>query len=132
MSTRKHLTLATFLTFILFFASPKAKAKNWKALFNGKNLDGWIVHSGTAKFKVADETIVGTTVPMSPNSFLCTQTEYSDFELELEVKCDMGLNSGVQIRSQIAKEGTQVTNIKKPYEKHEVRFRKLRLRELTQ
>ncbi|UCE46211.1 MAG: DUF1080 domain-containing protein, partial [Phycisphaerales bacterium] len=39
----------------------------------------------------------------SPNSFLCTEKEYGDFILEFEVKCDPSLNSGVQIRSQIAK-----------------------------
>ena len=32
-------------------------------------------------------------------SFLCTEKEYSDFELEFDVKVDAGLNSGVQIRS---------------------------------
>lgn len=35
----------------------------------------------------------------SPNSFLCTQESFGDFELEFEVKVDEGLNSGVQIRS---------------------------------
>ena len=36
----------------------------------------------------------------SPNSFLCTDKEYGDFELTFEVKVDDALNSGVQIRSQ--------------------------------
>ena len=36
----------------------------------------------------------------SPNSFLCTDKLYGDFELTFEVKCHNQLNSGVQIRSQ--------------------------------
>lgn len=89
-------------------------ADGWQMLFNGKDLTGWTVRSGTAKFEVKDGIIIGTTVPMSPNSFLCTEREYGDFELELEVHCDPELNSGIQVRSQIAKNGTQVTITKNP------------------
>jgi hypothetical protein len=46
-----------------------------------------------------DGTIVGTTAKGSPNSFLCTEKIYGDFELEFDVKVDNALNSGVQIRS---------------------------------
>ena len=49
---------------------------------------------------VEGDAIVGTTVPKTPNSFLCTDKEYGDFELRFEVKVDNRLNSGVQIRSQ--------------------------------
>jgi len=75
----------------------------WKALFNGKNLDGWQVQGGFAKYQVEDGTIVGTTVKGSPNTFLCTKEQYGDFELEFEVNVDPQLNSGVQIRSHIYK-----------------------------
>ena len=68
-------------------------------LFDGTSLFGWSQKNGTAKFKVVDGTICGTTEPGSPNSFLCTDDSYSDFELRFEVKVDDGLNSGVQIRS---------------------------------
>jgi hypothetical protein len=43
--------------------------------------------------------VVGTTAEGSPNSFLCTEKDYGDFELRFEVKVDDALNSGVQIRS---------------------------------
>ena len=68
-------------------------------LFNGKNLDGWEQKNGTATYEVVDGTILGRTVKGSPNSFLCSEKEYGDFELVFEVKVDKGLNSGVQIRS---------------------------------
>ena len=76
----------------------------WISLFDGKTLDGWVQINGTAKYEVKDGTILGTTVKGSPNSFLCTQKHYSDFELEFEVKLDSRLNSGVQIRSNSFKE----------------------------
>ena len=43
--------------------------------------------------------IIGTTVLRSHNSFLCTDKEYGDFILELEVKIDSPLNAGIQFRS---------------------------------
>lgn len=76
----------------------------WKALGDGATLKGWSVHSGYATYVVEDGVIVGTVAEGSPNTFLCTDTEYGDFILEFEVKCDPNLNSGVQIRSQIAPE----------------------------
>ena len=42
---------------------------------------------------------MGKTNEGSPNSFLCTDRDYADFELEFEVKVADNLNSGVQIRS---------------------------------
>ncbi len=69
-------------------------------LFDGKTLEGWIQRNGTATYQVEDGTVLGKTTEGSPNSFLCTEKDYSDFELLFEVKVDDRLNSGVQIRSQ--------------------------------
>ncbi len=76
----------------------------WVSLFNGKDLEGWEQINGKAKYEAKDGTIVGTSVPNSPNSFLCTKKHYGDFELEFDVKCDKELNSGVQIRSESSKD----------------------------
>lgn len=76
----------------------------WINLFDGKTLDGWSVHSGFAKYRVEDGTIVGTAVKNSPNTFLCSDREFGDFILEFEVLlANPELNSGVQFRSMIAK-----------------------------
>ncbi len=77
-----------------------AESGGWVSLFNGKDLEGWEQLNGLAKYAAKDGTITGTSVPNSPNSFLCTRKKYSDFELEFEVKVDPRLNSGVQIRSE--------------------------------
>lgn len=71
----------------------------WTPLFDGKTLTGWKQLNGTASYAIEGKEIVGRTKVGSPNSFLCTEKTYSDFELEFEVKTDPALNSGVQIRS---------------------------------
>jgi hypothetical protein len=69
-------------------------------LFDGKNLDGWVKRGGKGSYEVVDGVIVGRcNVKGGGNTFLCTGKDYGDFILELEVKSDKGLNSGIQIRS---------------------------------
>lgn len=77
-----------------------AQPEKWTTLFNGKNLDGWSQKGGQARYTVEKGLIVGTSAHNTPNSFLCTATEYDDFILELDLQADDGLNSGIQIRSQ--------------------------------
>ena len=74
------------------------------SLFDGQTLNGWVQKNGTASYSVVDGTILGETSEGSPNSFLCTEEEYGNFELEFDVRVDPGLNSGVQIRSTTRKE----------------------------
>ncbi len=75
------------------------------SLFNGENLDGW-QNFGGGKFYVEDGMIVGETAPLLPNSFLATEEMYTDFDLELDVKVDPVLNSGIQVRSNVYPEET--------------------------
>jgi len=81
-------------------AEDPAPEDGWVSLFNGKDLSGWKQLNGTATYAVEDGAIVGTTTKGSPNSFLCSEKDYGDFELQFDVKVDRQLNSGVQIRSQ--------------------------------
>jgi len=85
-------------------AVQEAEENGFVPLFDGKTLDGWEQKGGKAKYTVEDGCIVGTSVPNTSNSFLCTKKHYSDFILELEFKVDPGLNSGVQVRSNSLKE----------------------------
>ena len=73
-------------------------AGEWVSLFDGKTLDGWTRRDGKASYEVRDGTIVGVSKLATPNSFLCSDKTYGDFELEFEVKCGK-INSGAQIRS---------------------------------
>ena len=80
---------------------PLAAAEGeWISLFDGKTLQGWKPSTlGTAKYTVVDGAIRGETVEGSPNTFLLSEQQFGDFELEFEVKVHDSLNSGVQIRS---------------------------------
>jgi Domain of Unknown Function (DUF1080) len=97
----KSTLLASIALAALAFAGCATKGQRTVNLFNGKNLDGWIEHSGKAKYTIEDGVLIGTSVAGTGNSFLCTTQIFGDFELELEFKCDDLLNSGVQIRSEV-------------------------------
>jgi len=75
-------------------------------LFNGKDLSGFRQRGGAAKYSVEDGAIVGRSVPDTSNTFLATEQEFGDFELELDFKIDDPMfNSGIQIRSHARPEG---------------------------
>jgi hypothetical protein len=95
----RRFMMTAFLGLAILSQTPAAE-DGWVALFNGKDLTGWEQRNGTATYRVEDGVIVGKTSEGSPNSFLCSKKNYSDFELKFEVKVDDALNSGVQIRSQ--------------------------------
>ena len=61
----------------------------WIDLFDGETLEGWTQKNGQATYEVVDGTIVGTTAEGSPNSFLCSDHFYGDFELRFDVKLRM-------------------------------------------
>ena len=82
-----------------FSTMPSISDEGWSSIFNGKDLSGWGQKNGLATYAVEDGAVVGRTAKNSPNSFLCSEKNYGNFELTFEVKLDVGLNSGVQIRS---------------------------------
>jgi hypothetical protein len=94
---------------LLFVTLPLLAADDdFKPLFDGKTLDGFTQKGGKAKYVVENGEIVGTSVPNTPNSFLCTDKEYGDFILEMEFKVHPELNSGVQIRSECFDEPKEI------------------------
>jgi len=86
--------------FLLISGITFAQNDGWTYLFNGKNLNGWKQLNGEAKYEVVDGVIVGTTVLKTPNSFLCTEKNYSDFIFEVELLVEENMNSGIQFRSE--------------------------------
>ncbi len=78
------------------------------ALFNGRDLSGWVQRGGQAKYTVENAELVGRSVPNTGNSFLCTVRDYTNFVLELEFKVATNLNSGVQIRSEHFAEAREI------------------------
>lgn len=92
--------LLFILLFTAMFSVLKAEEAKWMNLFDGKTLKGWKVLGGKATFRVEKGMIVGTTSTGGENynTFLCTEKEYGNFNLEFEFWADENLNSGVQFR----------------------------------
>ncbi|HNP23025.1 MAG TPA: DUF1080 domain-containing protein [Panacibacter sp.] len=96
----KNLRQASLLLAALLSVFLASAQKGFTSLFDGKTLNGWKQKTGSANYSVENGMIIGSTVANSPNSFLCTEKEYGDFVLDLEVKIDdTTSNSGVQFRS---------------------------------
>jgi hypothetical protein len=93
---KSKLTLLLLSAALTFAGCTKT---DWQELFNGKDFTGFVQRGGEAKYIVEDGVMVGISTPGTPNSFMCTTAEYSDFILEFDVKVDTLLNSGVQVRS---------------------------------
>ena len=83
-------------------------ASEWIKLFDGKSFDGWFQTGGKHTYKIIDQSIVGISVPKEGNGFMTTEEKYRNFELKFEVKLDLGLNSGCQIRSMPLREGAHL------------------------
>jgi hypothetical protein len=96
-----YLPIAVYSLFImLFFQVASAQSVGWQNLSNGRDLSGWKQLNGKALYAAKGNEIIGTTVASTPNSFLVTEKEYGDFILELDLRMDSAMNSGIQIRSE--------------------------------
>jgi hypothetical protein len=81
-------------------------AQKGKKIFNGKNLDGWVIY-GTEKWYVQDGLLVSESGPDKGYGYLGTEKNFDDFEITLEFKQEANGNSGVFIRSTV--DGTKVS-----------------------
>jgi len=90
-----------FFALLILTAATSLQAQNgYTNLFDGKTLNGWKHIVGSGEYTAENNMIVGTTVAGSPNTFLATDNEYSDFIIEFDAKVDdTASNSGIQIRS---------------------------------
>ena len=70
------------------------------SLFNGKNLDGWIIY-GTEKWYVEDGELICESGPDKDYGYLGTNKYFDDFILELDFKQEDNGNSGVFFRSTV-------------------------------
>ena len=97
----KRLGLIIIFSFVLF----GLRAQKNK-IFNGKNLDGWIVH-GSEKWYVDEGELICESGPNEKYGYLSTVKFYNDFILTLDFKQESNGNSGIFFRSRI--EGTKIS-----------------------
>jgi len=100
MKPKRAIAVAVLALAAQSVAAPIAVAETheWRDIFNGRDLSGWVTLGGAATYEVKDGVIVGTAVPDTPNTFLTTDERFDDFILEAEVKIDGILNSGFMVR----------------------------------
>ena len=90
--------IASIFAFLGGCAAPSADEPGFTRVFNGRNLDGWKMQ-GHAFWQVEHGDIVGRQDPAETNdSWLFSEAEWSDFDLELDYKITKNCNSGVAIR----------------------------------
>ena len=97
----KRVGLIIIFSFVLF----GLRAQKNK-IFNGKNLDGWIVH-GSEKWYVDEGELICESGPNEKYGYLSTVKFYNNFILTLDFKQESNGNSGVFFRSRI--EGTKIS-----------------------
>jgi hypothetical protein len=102
----KSKLFITFMVTIIILSG--CRKSDWQELFNGRDFSGFVQLGGQTQYIVENGVMVGISTAETPNSFMCTTEEYSDFVLEFEVKVDTLLNSGVQIRSHSRDAGGKV------------------------
>ena len=75
-------------------------SEGFTPLLNGKDLTGWTPKGGTCKFEVNEGMLVGTCVPGSPSTYLCTdKSDYKNFIFSCDMRWEKDGNSGVMFRS---------------------------------
>jgi hypothetical protein len=98
--------LLSFLLALSCSTTKNTNSSDWKSLFNGKDLSGWIIY-GTEKWYVADGELVCESGPDKQYGYLGTEETFKDFVLEVDFLQEAEGNSGIFIRSSI--EGTKIS-----------------------
>lgn len=106
------------LSIVVITVACKNKSAGWHDLFNGKTLDGWKVLNqdwtnpdSKPDFYIENKMIIcNTSLNNKGGGYLITEKSYDNFILELDVKIDTTLNSGVQCRSRVWEKDTITSN----------------------
>ena len=93
----KRNYLILFLASLIFSCNMPTESVS---LFNGKNLDGWIIY-GTEKWYVENGELICESGPDKDYGYLGTNKYFDDFILELDFKQEDNGNSGVFFRSTV-------------------------------
>ena len=100
---KKYYLLLLLICF--FFSCNQNQKVDTVSLFNGNNLEGWIIY-GTEKWYVDNNELVCESGPEKQYGYLGTQDNFDDFILQLKFKQENNGNSGVFFRSTV--DGTKV------------------------
>lgn len=72
----------------------------WRSLFNGEDLEGWVVVDPPVQIEAREGGVVMRMTPhTSRHSFLRTEERFEDFIFEVQFRRDVGMDSGVLLRA---------------------------------
>jgi len=77
----------------------RADADQLQPIFNGKDLTGWKAPNPNPFWKVVDGVLVGENNASRKGNVLHTETAYTNFVLELEVRWSGEIDSGIMLRA---------------------------------
>ena len=100
---KKYYLLISFICIII--SCNNIQKQESISLFNGKNLDGWVIY-GTEKWYVENSELVCESGSDKQYGYLGTEKNFDDFILTLQFKQENNGNSGVFFRSTV--DGTKV------------------------
>lgn len=118
MNLSKRFNKIAFIAIVVLASCQNkiAKEDGWQDLFDGKTLNGWKVLNqdwenpdSKPDFYIEDNMIICNTTLNTGGGYLVTEKSYDNYILELDVKIDTSLNSGIQCRSQVWEKDTVTT-----------------------
>ncbi len=108
---RNTIAIAICLAGLSVFAL--AQGSGWVTIFDGKTMTGWTkkaVHGGNGGlWEVQGGALVANQEPDHKGGLIGTDKMYTDFEIELEFKADMPVDTGLFLRTREDGMGYQIT-----------------------
>ena len=95
---KRSTKFIALISCIVFSGSFLNAQENWTSLFE-EDFSGFEKRNGTAEYRLEGDQLIGISALETPSTYLCTKEKFSDFILEVDVKVEVGLNSGIQFRS---------------------------------
>lgn len=90
-----------------------AAEAEWRELFDGKSLDGWVTkgghYDGAAAWTIEDGALTGRVGPGGEGGLIYTAEPYSSCEFQCDVRMDYPFDSGIFLRMAPEGRGAQVT-----------------------
>jgi hypothetical protein len=96
-----RIKLLLIITLFLALALAPIKEPKMKKIFNGKNLDGWVVPENNIWWSAGGGLLSVKSDPDKTGSVLWTEKEYEDFIVQADFKMGEGtVDSGIFLRSE--------------------------------
>ena len=100
-----RIQLLLIISLLFALAMAPVKEPKMKRIFNGQNLEGWVVPENNIWWRAGDGLLSVKSGPDKKGSILWTKVEYVDFIVQTEFKMGTGtVDSGIFLRS----EGQQI------------------------